>query len=66
MLHLVDQNAILQATFVDPKYFRTCGAYFGCGTPMENDAATEWFTVGQKSQKRRSSSARRATTAGRS
>ena len=47
MLHLVDQNAILQATFVDPKYFRTCGAYFGCGTPMENDAATEWFTVGQ-------------------
>jgi peptide/nickel transport system substrate-binding protein len=47
MLHLVDQKVILQATFVDPKYYRTCGAYFGCGTLMESDAATEWFTAGQ-------------------
>jgi peptide/nickel transport system substrate-binding protein len=47
MLHLVDQNAIMQSTFVDPKYYRSCGSYFGCGTPMENDAGTGWFSAGQ-------------------
>jgi peptide/nickel transport system substrate-binding protein len=47
MLHLVDQAAIMKATFGDPKSFRGCGSLFACGTTMENDANTAWFKGGQ-------------------
>lgn len=43
MLNLIDQKEFMQATFPNPKYARTCASYFGCGTPMENDANTQWF-----------------------
>lgn len=47
MLHLIDQTAIMKATFGDPKYYRGCGSLFSCGTTMENDANTAWFKQGQ-------------------
>ncbi|KNZ30731.1 MAG: hypothetical protein AD742_20575 [Methylibium sp. NZG] len=47
MLHLIDQAAVMQATFGDPKAFRGCASLFGCGTTMENDANTAWFKGGQ-------------------
>ncbi len=43
MLNLIDQRQFMQATFANPKYARTCGSLFGCGTPMENDTNTDWF-----------------------
>lgn len=47
MLHLVDQVAIMQTTFGDPKFYQGCGSLFGCGTSMENGANTDWFKGGQ-------------------
>lgn len=47
MLHLVHPTEIMKATFGNEKYFRGCGSLFGCGTPMENDANTDWFRGGQ-------------------
>jgi peptide/nickel transport system substrate-binding protein len=47
MLHLIDQAAVMQATFGDPKNYRSCASLFGCGTSMENDANTAWFKGGQ-------------------
>ena len=35
----------MQATFGDPRYYRKCPSNFACGTPMENDANTEWFAA---------------------
>jgi peptide/nickel transport system substrate-binding protein len=43
VLAAVDQREFMAATFNNPTYARTCGSLFGCGTPMENDANTEWF-----------------------
>lgn len=43
MLHAIDQRQFVAATFNNPKYARTCGAYFGCGTPMETDVNMDWF-----------------------
>jgi peptide/nickel transport system substrate-binding protein len=47
MLYLVSQSDMMKASFGESKYARTCGAYFGCGTPMENDANDGWFKGGQ-------------------
>lgn len=47
MLHLIHATDIMRATFGDAQYFKGCGSFFGCGTPMENDANTEWFKQGQ-------------------
>jgi peptide/nickel transport system substrate-binding protein len=47
MLHMMNQNDILTAAVGNPKYFSGCGALFGCGTPMENDANTGWLREGQ-------------------
>jgi peptide/nickel transport system substrate-binding protein len=43
MQHLINQKDFMQASFANDKYTRTCGSLFGCGTPMENDANTDWF-----------------------
>ena len=37
---------MLRPTFVSPKWYRTCGSYFTCGSAMENDANTDWFKSG--------------------
>lgn len=51
MLHLVNQVDLVQATFGNPDYYRACPSLLGCGTPMENDVNTEWFTAGQDIEK---------------
>lgn len=43
MLYLIDQEEFMKATFGDPRYYRKCASDFACGTPMENDANTDWF-----------------------
>jgi peptide/nickel transport system substrate-binding protein len=43
MLHLVNQEEYMKATFGNPKYYRKCGSNYACGTPMENDENTGWF-----------------------
>jgi peptide/nickel transport system substrate-binding protein len=45
MLYLVDQKAILNATFGNPKYYHPNNSIFGYNTPMWNDAGTEWFNA---------------------
>ena len=34
VLNLVDQKDYMQAAAGDPKYWKTCVALFGCGTPL--------------------------------
>ena len=46
LLHIINQEDMLRPTFVDKKWYRTCPSYFTCGSPMENDANTEWFKSG--------------------
>ena len=46
MLYLIDQKAILNATFGDPKYYQSDRSIFGCNTPMSNDENTDWFKHG--------------------
>lgn len=43
LLHIVNQTDYVKANFANPKYYKTCASYFGCDTPMENDANTLWF-----------------------
>jgi peptide/nickel transport system substrate-binding protein len=43
MLHLANQADVMTAIFGKSKYWQKCGAYFACGTPMENDENTEWL-----------------------
>ncbi|HEX8168450.1 MAG TPA: ABC transporter substrate-binding protein [Beijerinckiaceae bacterium] len=43
---LINQADVMRAIFGESKYWRTCGAYFACGTPMENDENTDWFKSG--------------------
>ncbi len=43
MLHLINQEEYVKATFGNPKYFKKCPSNFACGTPMENDENTAWF-----------------------
>ena len=41
VLNLVDQKEYMQAAAGDPKYWKTCVALFGCGTPLETQAGAE-------------------------
>ncbi len=47
LLYIVKQSDHMKASFGDSKYARTCSSFFGMGTPMENDANTDWFKGGQ-------------------
>lgn len=47
LLYVVKQADHMKASFGDSKYARTCPSFFGMGTPMENDANTDWFKGGQ-------------------
>jgi peptide/nickel transport system substrate-binding protein len=42
ILHIVKQEDHMEATFANPKYYKTCYSLFACGTPMENDANIGW------------------------
>jgi peptide/nickel transport system substrate-binding protein len=52
MLHLVKQADIMKAVFGE-KRWKECGAFFACGTDMENDAGLDWFREGQNIGKAR-------------
>ena len=43
LLYLINQQDVMRAAIGNPKYYRTCASYFGCGVPMENDENTQWF-----------------------
>jgi peptide/nickel transport system substrate-binding protein len=43
MLALVDQEDYMRAVVGNPDYYRICGSLFTCGSPMENDTATDWM-----------------------
>ena len=47
MQYVLKQDDMLRPTFVSEKYYKTCGSWFTCGSPMENDANTDWFKHGQ-------------------
>jgi peptide/nickel transport system substrate-binding protein len=47
LLYIMKQEDMLRPTFVDPKWYRTCGGWFLCGSALENDANTDWFKGGQ-------------------
>jgi peptide/nickel transport system substrate-binding protein len=49
----VNQKSHMQATFPNPKYGKTCGSFFTCGTPMEADVNTDWFKNGPNYTKAR-------------
>lgn len=41
LLYLVNQQTYLQTMFSDPELYRTCGAFFVCGAPLESAAGVE-------------------------
>ena len=41
LLWMVNQEDYLRTIAGDPKYWRTCGAYFVCGTPLETDVGSD-------------------------
>ncbi len=41
VLNLVDQKNYMRAAAGDPKYWKTCAALFGCGTPLQTNAGAE-------------------------
>jgi peptide/nickel transport system substrate-binding protein len=43
LLWMVNQADYMRAVAGDPKFWRTCGAYFVCGTPLETDAGAAAF-----------------------
>ena len=53
LLYILKQEDMLRPTFADPKWYSTCGGWFGCGSPLENDANTAWFKGGPNLAKAR-------------
>ncbi|QPB24696.1 ABC transporter substrate-binding protein [Rhizobium sp. 007] len=51
LLHLIDQEALLQAMAPDPKFGRPVTSIFGNNTPMTNDENTGWFKKGGNPEK---------------
>ncbi len=42
----LDQEAVLVAMMGNPEYYATCGAIFGCGTPLADETGGETLTSG--------------------
>jgi len=42
----LDQEAVLAALIGNPEYYSTCGAIFGCGTPLADTAGSDSLTSG--------------------
>lgn len=42
----MSQKPVLDALVGNPEYFETCGAVFGCGTPLASDVGSETLTKG--------------------
>jgi peptide/nickel transport system substrate-binding protein len=41
LLYAIDQQTVLQTMFSDPELYKTCGAFFVCGAPLESRAGVE-------------------------
>ena len=44
--YALDQKGFLEAAVGDPKYWRLCKTYYGCGTPLASDAGTQGLLEG--------------------
>jgi peptide/nickel transport system substrate-binding protein len=44
--YAIDQKGYLEAAVGDPKYWRLCKTYFGCGTPLASEAGTSGLLEG--------------------
>jgi peptide/nickel transport system substrate-binding protein len=53
LLYCVKQSDHMKATFGDSKYAKDTPSYFAMGTPMSNDANTDWYKGGQNFAKSR-------------
>jgi len=53
VLNLVDQKDYMAAAAGDPKYWKTCAALFGCGTPFETKAGADALLKGPNPAKAR-------------
>ena len=42
----MNQKDVLDALIGNPKYYKICGAVFGCGTPLETDVGSETLVKG--------------------
>src|SRR5690348_3993739 len=42
----MNQKEVLDALVGNPKYYKICGAFFGCGTPLESDVGSESLVKG--------------------
>jgi peptide/nickel transport system substrate-binding protein len=42
----MSQKPVLDALIGNPEYYKVCGAYFGCGTPLATEAGSETLTKG--------------------
>ena len=42
----LNQKDVLDALVGNPKYYKVCGAVFGCGTPLESDVGSETLVKG--------------------
>jgi peptide/nickel transport system substrate-binding protein len=51
VLNLVDQKDYMAAAAGDPKYWKTCAALSGCGTPFEANAGAETLLKGPNQAK---------------
>ncbi len=49
--NLVDEKDYMAAAAGDPKYWRTCSALFGCGTPFETEAGADALLKGPNLEK---------------
>ena len=66
MLHLIQPDGRDEGDLRQPEVLPQAAArYFGCGTPMENDANTGWFKGGQNIAKAQASCSRKSGYDGR-
>lgn len=50
--YAIDQKGYLEAAVGDPKYWRLCKTYFGCGTPLASDTGTSGLLEGNAEKAR--------------
>ena len=50
--YAIDQKGYLEAAVGDPKFWRLCKTYYGCGTPLASDAGTNGLLEGNADKAR--------------
>ena len=62
VLNLVDQKDYMGAAAGDPKYWKTCAALFGCGTPFETNAGADALLNGAEPRQGEAADRRKPAT----